>query len=139
LPRYWSTALVMAAAVPLRRHPTEPWFQPVARIGATGNDTYILQGTPSTPSMDDRCPRDGALLPVTTPPGCPANAGADPVVEVVDSVIVARSSGPLFVYVNDGVSLPFIGNPFYANNGGCARIEISPIAPARGATPSSGL
>ncbi|HEX6363664.1 MAG TPA: hypothetical protein VFZ93_11940, partial [Albitalea sp.] len=116
---------VMAAAVPLRRHPTEPWFRPIARIGVTGNDTYALRGQPQTAPLQDRC--EAARAPA--PPGCPAGDGAGSMAEVFESEIVARSSGPLFLYVNDAVRLPFAA-PFHANNAGCARVEVLPVLPA---------
>ncbi len=117
-------ALTMAAAVPLRRHWTQGWFQPMARIGATGNDSYALEGRPSTAPLQDRC--NGASTVPAPPVDCPAKAsGAGAVAEVFDSVLIARSSGPLYVYVNDAIGLDF----FYRNNVGCAGVEVSLVSP----------
>lgn len=123
-----SMALRMAAAVPLRRHLTEPWFQPMARIGPTGNDAYALHGTPRTGPPRDRC------IPNPPPPaaqGCPTGAlPAGPADEVFESLIVARSSEVLFLYVNDAVGPPFANGLLYANNRGCGRVEVSTVVPA---------
>ena len=123
-----STAILMAGAVPFRRHLTEPWFRPIARIGATGNDTYPLHGIPRTAPPRDRCNPGEPASP--SPVDCPADAVTpSPADEVFESVIVARSSGDLFLYVNDSVEIPFANGWFYANNRGCGRIEVSPVAP----------
>ena len=121
-----ATAVVLAAAVPLRRHFTEPWFQPMARIGATGSDTYALRGALETPPAHDRCSQ--AAPPDLPPAGCPpALLGGEET--VFESVIVARSSGPLFLYVNDAIGLPGADGwrYFYSNNRGCARITVAPV------------
>jgi uncharacterized protein (DUF2235 family) len=137
-PLQGAQAVLMAAAVPMRRHLTEPWFQPIARIGTTGNDTYVLQGDPSTPARLDRCgPVAGSLPPAAQ--GCPAGATIGPDAEVFESVVVARSSGPLFLYVNDAVPLPLLGKDFYANNRGCARIDVTPVTPPQPVPSGNGL
>ena len=123
-----SSAVLMAGAIPLRRHLTEPWFQPMARIGATGNDTYALHGMPQTARPPDRCAPNPP--PSLSPQGCPKDAlPASAADEVFESLIVARSGGELFVYVNDAVEVPFLGGGFYKNNRGCARIEVSRVIP----------
>ena len=129
-----STALWMAAGTPLRRHLTLPWFQPMARIGETGNDSYALVGTPHTAPRTDRCqPSDDrpagpqAVAPV---PGCPPSPPPpSPNDEVLEGTLVARTSGKLFLYVNDGVPLPGIGAPLYANNRGCAWVHVTREVP----------
>jgi len=122
------TALTMAGAVPLRRHLTEPWFQPMARVGATGNDAYALHGTPRTAPPRDRC------IPNPPPPsvkGCPNGPlPASLADEVFESLVNARSSDVLFLYVNDAVGLPFANDLFYENNYGCARVEVSTVVPS---------
>ena len=125
-----STALTMAGAIPLRRHLTEPWFQPMARIGSIGNDTYALHGTPRTAPPRDRCKSDPSPTP-TPAQGCPTGAfPASPADEVFESLIVARSSDVLFLYVNDAVGPPFANGLFYANNHGCGRVEVSTVVPS---------
>jgi hypothetical protein len=45
-----------------------------------------------------------------------------------ESTVVARSSGRLFLYVNDAVDL--LGwRGFYDNNGGCARVSVLALVP----------
>ncbi len=129
-----STALLMAAGTPLRRHFTQPWFQPMARIGETGNDRYALVGTPHTTPRSDRCPQPAgrpALAQAVTPePGCPQSpppASHDD--EVLESTLVARTKGRLYVYVNDGIPLPLIGARMYENNRGCAWVQVTPELP----------
>lgn len=135
-------ALMMAAGVALRRHPTEPWFQPMARIGDTGNDSYVLTGAPRTAPLADRCPvaaapgpgPRAAPAPASAPAPAPAGGcgpalAALPVVEVFQTEIVARSSGRLFVYVNDALVWQRGQLPFYANNTGCARVEVLELKP----------
>ena len=91
-------SLLMKLATSLRRETTEPWWAPMARIGATGTDLYALKPTPSVPI-------DGRLY-------------------VLRTVITARTSGELFVYVNDAVGPPFRRDAFYANNRGTAQILV---------------
>ena len=123
------TAVRMAGAIPLRRHLTEPWFRPMARIGATGNDTYPLHGMPQTAPPRDRCNLEQPPSP--SPEGCSKDAlPASSADEVFESFIVARSSGDLFLYVNDAVETPFANGWFYKNNGGCGRIEVSTVVPS---------
>lgn len=126
-------AVTMGAAALLRRHVGEPWFRPVARIGERGSDEYPL--LPDTPQAapSDRCTLPFARAPMPPAP-CPvAGAGAPGpagtvAVTVFESTLVARSSGRLFLYVNDAVDL--LGwRGFYDNNGGCARVSVSRVVP----------
>jgi hypothetical protein len=128
-------AVALAGATLLRRHLSEPWFQPIARIGTTGNDTYALRGEPRTAPLHDRCETAEAT---PAPAGCPAGEAAGAVAEVFESVLVARSSGPLFLYVNDAVDVPLLKS-FYANNAGCAKVEVIPVMPAPSAKASGTL
>ena len=85
----------MYLGLPLRRSLTEPWFRPLARIGATGNDVYVL--------------RPAAASGTTT----------------LVSEITARTAGPLFLYVNDTViPLPWLADFFYTNNRGTAKVQV---------------
>jgi len=89
----------MIAGIPLRRHLTESWFMPIARIGARGRDEYTLEPTVPLASDDDR-------LTMTTE-------------------LTARTSGELFLYVNDAVlGLPYLYDAFYRNNKGEATVTI---------------
>lgn len=74
-------ALVMALATPFRRILAHPWFAPVVRIGAEGNDDYPL--VPEV-ALDPSLRRDEA--------------------RTMRSEITARTKGELFFYVNDAYS-----------------------------------
>lgn len=122
-------AVLMAAAVPMRRHLTEPWFQPMARIGDNSNDTYVLHAQPSMPPQSDRTITNAGAG--SNAANCAANqaasVGKD---EVFETTIVARSRGTLFVYVNDAIGPPWRRQVFYDNNCGSARIEVTQLLPA---------
>ena len=63
-------------------------------------------------------------------PGCPPSPPPpSPNDEVLEGTLVARTSGKLFLYVNDGVPLPGIGAPLYANNRGCAWVHVTREVP----------
>lgn len=134
-PLHSTQALLMAAGTPLRRHWAQPWMQPMARVGRSGNDSYALVGTPHTAPRTDRCPAVDSKLQsppaVMAEPGCPkSQPPASSGDEVLESVLVARTSGELFFYVNDGIPLPGMGDRLYANNRGCAWIEVKREQPA---------
>lgn len=95
-------ALALYLGLPFRRHWSEPWFRPIARIGETGSDIYPLipQGR--------------------EPPGQPA-------IQLIYE-FTARRTGELFLYVNDAVLMaPKNWQIFYSNNHGTADIEIIPL------------
>jgi uncharacterized protein (DUF2235 family) len=101
-----NTMSVMSLAVPLRRSVSEPWFRPFARIGSTGRDTYVLQ---------------------------PVSGGGTATGLV--SELTARTSGELFLYVNDAVfGLPWLVDLSYANNVGTASVVVERVAPGATAT-----
>ena len=104
-------SLPMAAGVPLRRRLTQPWFKPMARIGHIGTDDYALDPTPSLPESETR---------VSTGKQCHTASGGFSFA----SEIVARSSGELFLYVNDAVFPPFFNRQFYKNNQGSAHVTV---------------
>ncbi|WP_449432617.1 DUF2235 domain-containing protein [Pseudomonas putida] len=120
----WYKALAFAAFVPARRHPSEGWFQPMVKIGEKGNDVYALQGASVDPSQLNDCPEEQDSPP---PPPCPAMQAWPSETTKFELRFVARSSGPLYLYVNDAVGVPFMGDFFYANNHGCAKVQVTPI------------
>jgi hypothetical protein len=89
----------MGLAVLLRRHISEDWFRPVARIGTSGNDDYPLY--PVADAVDQGRSR-----------------------LVAD--IIARRDGELFLFVNDAVTPLGSWQPFYANNCGKAGVRVEP-------------
>ena len=87
-------------ATPLKRFWRENWFKPIARIDRVGNDEYVL--SPPEPFTPD--PR------------------------VLRAEIKARSTGELFLYVNDAVLLwPGKSDLFYRNNSGTAQVLVENI------------
>ena len=87
--------------IPFRRHVTESWFRPIARIGADGSDEYALH-----------------------PAGVFTKDGSK---SVLVARIAARRDGELFLFVNDAVyPWPFT-RAAYRNNGGVATINVRPV------------
>lgn len=123
------------AARPLTRWWNEDWFKPIGRIGRFGNDEFVLD------SIDDVSPfhRPDCLAEDHLPSGLPVRTKIDeelakeindcaPVPidrNVLHSVIKAKSSGELFIYVNDAIlALPGFNNMFFANNSGRAKVRV---------------
>lgn len=101
-------SMKMSLAVPLRRHLNQPWFVPVVKVGGTGNDTYVLS--------TQRQGLHGAV---------DCTGGAAGTAQVFSSEIVARSDGPMFIYVNDSVMRGLDGSlTHYANNSGGALVQV---------------
>jgi hypothetical protein len=87
-------------AIPFRRWIAQPWFKPIARIGAHGNDEYPLD--PLVPFAENEPKRRLA------------------------TEIQARRSDELFLYVNDAVFFwPWWHT--YNNNKGAATVKIQRI------------
>ena len=128
-------SFLMSAGVPMRRHMGQAWYKSYARIGAKGSDEYPLDARPSL--------SDGVLLDrkearprLNT---CRADAKPNVIANLADITFelrfVARSSGELFVYVNDAVLdlyplsllLKQIGwgrDYFYCSNEGSGKIAV---------------
>ena len=112
----------MTLGVPLRRHLGQPWFKPMARIGSTGTDVYLLDPKPTV--AEPKVPGD-AIAAASKNAGVVVEAPKDTVFE---TEFVARTDGELFLYVNDAVlQLPgYSGwtSWFYDNNRGNADVRI---------------
>jgi len=119
----WYKALGFAALVPARRNLTEAWFQPMVKIGDNGNDVFPLDGHSVEPSELPQCSSQSP--PPELP--CPPDAASLGQMEKTQMRFLARSSGPLYVYVNDVVGVPFSEDLFYNNNRGCARVTVTPV------------
>ena len=88
----------LISSIPFRRHITEPWFKPIARIGEYGSDEYPLN------------PAEGS--------------DADTLI----AEIKARRGGKLYLFVNDAVlPVPNALQYFYNNNSGTAKVVVSPV------------
>jgi len=136
--------LIHKAAAPLTRRWGAKWLQPIARIGALGNDEYPLEPIDDVAAWPlPQCDRDtqrGPWKPIRDKIEKPladelmrCNPTPPDRVEL-RSVFTARSTGELFVYVNDAVwAIPRLADMFVANNSGTAtltvrRLPASPVA-----------
>lgn len=110
------------------------WFQPIARIGVLGNDEYLLE--PVAPFSQ----RDGYAGRWHTPDPCQpldddtakiaaANAPTPPDRRSMIAEIIARTTGELFLYVND--AMPLVGDRgcFTRNNRGTAKVSVERVSP----------
>jgi uncharacterized protein (DUF2235 family) len=121
------------SATPLKRWWTANWFAPIARVGQYGNEEYILEpnatyhqrayktipeiaGSSRDPITDDQARSLQYQDP--TPPER----------NTLVAHVTAKSSGELFLFVNDAVLMPPLsGNYFYTNNRGKATIKVEPV------------
>lgn len=126
-------------ATPLKRWWSANWFAPIARIGSRGKDEYLV--APATPLKAERYESDVSLPDneiCTKPTGEQAQkAMKDKPIsndrQVVVADITARSTGELFVYVNDAVvAWPGQRGMFYCNNLGSGEVTVEEIASRRG-------
>ncbi|GJH27481.1 DUF2235 domain-containing protein [Caballeronia novacaledonica] len=136
------------AAAGLKRWWFEDWFKPIARIGEKGHDEYVLE--PEAPFASYRYANNhragGVIAASSKPPLCDVDGGhleplgaqqaacvvgGDPTPagrKVLVSQITAKSSGRLFLYVNDAVApIGFDKGRFYPNNLGCAQVIVSQV------------
>lgn len=89
----------LISCIPFRRHLTEPWFKPIARIGEYGSDEYPLN---------------------------PADGASDD--DTLIAEITARRGGKLYLFVNDAaLPVPNAWQFFYENNSGTAKVVVSPV------------
>lgn len=119
-------------AAPIRRYSDEPWFKLMAQIGPGAADIYPLGA-----AVDDRALPPGTLGSTRPAPKNPSALLEAPICPnlkgpeiTFTSEITARSTGELFLYVNDAV-IPF-STVFYDNNqgGACVRVErLTPPIP----------
>jgi hypothetical protein len=99
-----NVSLAQYSFVLLRRVLREPWFKPIAAIGATSNDLYPV------------APNDGSKPTQDT--------------TRFTAEITARRSGRVYIFVNDAIlPVPNAMQYFYHNNHGLAEIKIKPIEP----------
>lgn len=87
----------------LKRELSHPIFVPIARVGSKGTDVYALLPEPSQPAATDRV--------------------------TINTRIVARTDGELFLYVNDVIGPPWDPLLFYRNNRGSATVTVRQVVP----------
>jgi uncharacterized protein (DUF2235 family) len=135
-------------ASPLKRWWLENWFQPIGRIGVLGNDEYVLKpnlpfdpvcNTPFGPMAYkgcENCKTDKPMGEESIPAKISDAAAAEltacwPVPQdrlKIFTNITAKTSGELFIYVNDAVlAWPGIADYFYRNNRGTSTVSVSRV------------
>ncbi|WP_247256439.1 DUF2235 domain-containing protein [Pseudomonas moorei] len=122
-------------AMLLRRYWFEPWFKPVARIGVTGDDEYVLD--PVNPFTahhykNEHCEPRSRFLPLSGKEATARmNADRTPADrKTLAAKITAQTSGELFIYVNDAIlAPPFNTKLFYSNNYGDAVVTVERLYP----------
>jgi uncharacterized protein (DUF2235 family) len=112
------------AATPLRRWWGEDRFRPIARIGEIGNDEYVLKSV-------DEADKDAYLdCNQIGKPTAAKHMACSPTLneERIVAEIKARTTGELFLYVNDAVlMLPGVTDLFYRNHTGMGTIRVKRI------------
>jgi uncharacterized protein (DUF2235 family) len=148
---FTSTTLYHRAAFWMRHWWSAEWFQPIARIGATGHIEWPLRPMDGTVLRD--VGTDAAGKPMPAEVELPATRSmCKPIADDdlprarqhhrrqhLDRKLVAQfdapADGELFLYLNDAIAgLPVVGTTdcFYRNNSGSARVTIE-----RRASPST--
>jgi uncharacterized protein (DUF2235 family) len=98
----------MFTTMPIRRNVWQPWFRPIARIGARGTDEYPLD------------PEGRATVREPEHKG-----GPPPKRSEITMPIRPRRSGELFLYVNDAlIGVPPYEAFLYRNNRGTATLTV---------------
>jgi uncharacterized protein (DUF2235 family) len=122
-------------ARPLTRWWNQNWFKPIARIGRYGNDEYVLDSVDDVaPLKKPDCPA-GLHMPSSLPIRTKIDENLAKAIDdcapipadrrILHSEIKARSTGELFIYVNDAIlALPGFGDAFVANNSGRASVRV---------------
>lgn len=96
----------MSTGVLLRRHLGQPWLKPMAKIDVSGSDVYPLDPVPSL-ALDEFPRKPPSKTRIDTCSKTPADApNRSPEDMTFATEIIARSSGELFLYLNDAIFLP---------------------------------
>jgi hypothetical protein len=121
-------------ARPLTRFWAENWFKPIARIGRFGNDEYVLRSVDEVgafirpPCLADWHMRNSKVRTKIDPPLAGSINACAPLPadrKVLHAVIKAKSTGELFLYVNDAIlAIPGLSTQFFDNNSGRAKLEV---------------
>ena len=125
-------------ATPLKRWWGEDWFMPIARIGEIGNDEYVLEPTdqfesysyPPCAEIERATDGSGVRAKISDDDARRLMACAPTPAErqTVWTEIKARTTGELFLYVNDAVLMwPGLTNLFFSNNTGTATVTVERI------------
>ena len=132
-------SLRLASATPLKRWWRQDWLKPIVRIGEIGNDEYVLE--PAEPFEAHSYPACTQIRRETNGHGVRAKIRDDVAQELmrcaptpdgrksVTAEIRARTTGELFVYVNDAVLMwPGRSDQFIRNNSGTGTVVVERIS-----------
>lgn len=130
--------LRLVSATLLKRWWRENWFKPIAGIGDVGNDEYVLQ--PIDAFENYQYPACPEIARETEDSGVRAKIRRDAAEKlmrcaptpddrkVLVSEIKARTTGELFLYVNDAVLMwPGSTDLFVGNNTGTATVSVERV------------
>jgi uncharacterized protein (DUF2235 family) len=111
------------------------WFQPIARIGTIGNEEYALEPlAPFTHHAYLGAAKSGGRCEALADADARKAAVAYPTPadrRVMESEVTARSTGELFLYVNDAMFALGPGTKcIYSNNRGTAKVSVERVLPA---------
>jgi hypothetical protein len=124
------------SATPLKRWWTANWFAPIARVGRYGNEEYVLEPNATYHQRQYKTAPDigGSHRDPITPEQAAALQRKDPTpperLRLV-AHITAKSSGELFLFVNDAIFTPPLPRDyFYRNNRGTATVQVERVPAA---------
>jgi hypothetical protein len=123
-PLAFPTSWLMAVSASVRRHPDQPWFQTMVRVGTSGDDSYALPIKPTDTLPAEHC-ENVQIKEWPNAWRCPPDAVAVEGGRIFNSSFTAHADGPLFFYVNDVGGGSVLGNLLYRNNQGCARVTVT--------------
>ena len=142
---FGSETLTYYLATPLKRWWGQNWFKPVVRLGALGNDEYVLEPVaplkqisfaPCNRQIQSTMSLLGALADIPNPITaenkrrileCEREKHIEPK-SILVSEITARSTGELFIYMNDAIlTLPWLTGLFYKNNSGTSLLSVERV------------
>jgi uncharacterized protein (DUF2235 family) len=107
-------------ATPLKRWWTANWFAPIARVGRYGNEEYVLEPNAAYHQRLYKTVPDDSRIDPTPPERM-----------VLVAHITAKSSGELFLFVNDAIFTPPLQRGhFYRNNHGTATVKVERVPAA---------
>ncbi|BBQ01152.1 hypothetical protein BSFA1_62800 (plasmid) [Burkholderia sp. SFA1] len=116
----------------LKRYWFEDWFKPIVKIGSMGRDEYVLE--PVAPMRERKVPTikyDGPSLEKIPDKMANSLASEHRVPDdrnAIRAQFTARTSGPMYLFVNDAV-IPWPKSPFYRNNRGTANVTVYRLLP----------
>lgn len=125
------------SATPLKRWWTANWFAPIARVGRYGNEEYVLEPNAAYHQRQYETVPDigGSHRDPITDEQAEELQRQDPTPPerlVLVAHVTAKSSGELFLFVNDAIfTPPLLREYFYSNNRGKATVQVErvPAAP----------